>query len=449
MSKDRHLQPDMIEELPGNGLASREAALGILSQILGSKKMLDAVLEHDDMFLSLAPRDRAFVRMMVTTVLRRKGQMDDLIARAMDKGDTPRPDQLKWILYLGITQLMFMDVAPHAAIDTSVTLMTSQNMEGRKGFVNAILRRIQSEGRKWIEGQDIAALNMPPWLYQSWVASYGVVRAKDMALASLEEAPLDISLKDAKDLELWASLLAAEKLPTGTLRRKNAGYVTDLQGFDKGEWWVQDASSALPAMLFGDLSGQTVLDLCAAPGGKTMQLAAQGAKVVAVDRSATRMSLLNENIKRVGFEDRVETVIEDGAGWHPKESFTHILVDAPCTATGTIRRHPDLLHLKNEKDQVGLISIQDRLLNNAARILQVGGILIYCTCSLQKEEGEQQIERFLLEHRNFIPMPIRKEELGNLDGVVKAEGYVRILPHYLKELGGMDGFFISRIKRVS
>lgn len=440
---------DSFEETSSDGLAARMVALNVLSQILGSKKMLDAVLDHDAAFKGLPVRDRAFVRMMVSTVLRRKGQMDDLIARAMERGDTPRPEQLKWILYLGVAQLMFMDVPSHAAVDTSVELTSQADMDGRKGFVNAVLRKISASGKKWIEDQDVAALNLPAWLYQSWITSYGVVRAKDIALACLEEAALDITLKHAKDADFWASLLAAEKLPTDSLRRKSGGHVGDLQGFDKGEWWIQDASSALPVKLLGDVGGKTVLDLCAAPGGKTMQLAAAGAQVLALDRSASRMTLLNDNLKRVGLQGKVTTVIEDGAGWAPKQAFTHILIDAPCTATGTLRRHPDLMHLKNEKDQAGLESIQTRLLENAARLLAVGGTLVYCTCSLQTGEGERQIERFLLDHRNFTRVPVLKEEIGNVDGIINGDGDVRVFPYALKEQGGMDGFFISRLQRLS
>lgn len=448
MTSQTEMQPDMIEEVSGDGMQPRAVALSIIAQVLGQKKMLDSVLDHDKGFLSLLPRERAFVRMLVSTVLRRKGQIDELIARAMNKGETPKPDQLKWILYIGVTQLLFMQVADHAAVDTSVTLMTQNDMEGRKGFVNAILRRIAGDGRAWVAGQDEASSNIPDWLYQSWIKSYGVVRAKDIALASLEEAYFDITVKNPADADLWASLLACEKLPTGTLRRRSAGAVSELQGFDRGEWWVQDASSALPATLMGDIAGKTVLDLCAAPGGKTMQLAARGAKVVALDRSASRMSVLSENLARVNLTGQVDVVIEDGAAWAPKQKFTHILLDAPCTATGTLRRHPDLLHLKNEKDQAGLENIQDRLLKNAASLLEMGGTLIYCTCSLQKGEGEHHIERFLIANRDFTRIPVRKEEFYGLEGVINADGDVRVFPYHLKEQGGMDGFFISRMQKI-
>lgn len=440
-------QPDLLEELPGDGLPARIAALKILEQVLGRKVMLDSVLEREKTFLDLPARDRAFVRMMVATVLRRKGQMDDLIARSTNKGEAPRPESLRWVLYLGIAQILFMDVANHAAVDISVTLASQNGLEGKKGFVNAILRRMTADGGAWLAKQDAAALNIPDWLYLQWINDYGAVRAKEIALACLDEAALDISVKDESERDEWARKLSSFVLPTGSLRREG-GFVPSLPGFEDGAWWIQDASSALPVRMLGDVKDTTVLDLCAAPGGKTAQLAAAGAKVVALDRSAARMAILQENTKRLGLSDRVQTIIEDGSVWAPKQKFTHILLDAPCTATGTIRRHPDLLTLKNPKDQDGLTSIQERLLANAATLLENGGVIVYCTCSLQKDEGERQIDRFLESHADFRRVPIRKEEFGGIDGLVNAEGEVRVLPQALKEQGGMDGFFISRIQKV-
>ena len=441
-------QPDLLEDASYDGMTSRVVALHILSQVLGQKKMLDAVLDHDKNFNGLTQRDRGMVRMMVSTILRRKGQLDDLIGRALNKGEIPRPDTLKWILYIGICQILFMDVANHAAVDTSVNLATRHNMDSKKGFVNAILRRITGEGKSWVAAQDPASLNIPTWIYKQWVDDYGDVRAKDIALSSLTEAALDITVKQRGTKNELAEKLDAIILPTGSLRRPHGGHVTDFSGFHDGTWWVQDASSSIPANLFGDIDGKTVLDLCAAPGGKTMQLAAQGANVVALDRSASRMKTLSENLTRVGLETRVKTVVEDGSVWNPKDKFDFILLDAPCTATGTIRRHPDLLCLKDEKDQAGLENIQTKLLANIPNLLNVGGVLMYCTCSLQKAEGEVQIENFLNTHTNFGRAPIRREEFGNVEGMVNANGEVRILPYHLKDAGGMDGFFIARLKRL-
>jgi len=440
-------QEDLLDGSSGDGLAARRAALRALEKILGQKKMLDTVLAEEKYFADLPARDRPFVRMMISTVLRRKGQLDDLIARALDK-EAPRPEALKYILYLGTAQILFMDVGNHAAVDTSVNLTAEAGMESKKGFINAILRRMTNEGRYWLDSQDAAALNIPSWLYQQWIASYGIVRAKDIANALLAQAPLDITIKQSLDAEKTRIDLAARKLTTGSLRREEGGLVEELPGFADGDWWIQDASSALPVKLMGDLCGKTVLDMCAAPGGKTMQIADAGAKVIALDRNANRMKDLRANLARMKFESSVDCVIEDGAEWKPRQNFSHILVDAPCTATGTARRHPDLLFLKTEKDQNSLIATQERLLNNAAKILEAGGMLVYCTCSLQKAEGEEQVEKFLKTHPDFKRAPVRREELGNLDGFVNSEGDVRVLPYLLKDEGGMDGFFISRLQKA-
>ena len=438
-------QMDLLTDVPTDGVAPRAAALSLLTHVLGQKKMLDSALEMDSLFAALPPRDRALARMIVSTVLRRKGQIDDLIARAVQK-EPPRPDVLRRVLYIGIAQILFMDIPDHAAVDTAVTLAAQNGMEGQKGFVNAILRRMTMEGRDWMDAQDAAALNMPGWLYTQLVADYGIVRARDIAEASMKEAPLDITV--AGDAKTWAEKLDAKILPTQSLRRASGGCLRDLPGFEEGAWWVQDASSALPVRLMGDIAGKKILDLCAAPGGKTMQFAAAGAHVTALDRSASRMAQLKENLNRTGLERNVRTVIEDGSVWSPKEAFDIVLLDAPCTATGTIRRHPDLLHLKGEKDQAGLTGIQERLLANAARLVKNCGFLFYCTCSLQKAEGERQAQKFLLAHQDYRRIPARREEFGNIDGFVNGDGDVRVLPTLLKEEGGMDGFFICRMQKL-
>jgi len=446
MTQD-HAQLDFLTDAVMDGLGTRVCALEILSKVLGQKKMLESVLESEKIFLSFDTRDRAFVRMMVATVLRRKGQMDDLIARYLEKGQSPHPENLRWILYLGIAQIIFMDVPDHAAVDTAVTLTSKCGLDGKKGFVNALLRRIAREGKPWVDSQDAAQRNIPPWLYQQWIAGYGVARAKQIGLACLTEAPLDITLKDPQTINDWAEKLKANPLSTGSLRRDSGGSVTALPGFDEGAWWVQDAASAIPVKLFGNVAGKTVLDLCAAPGGKTAQLAAAGARVVAVDRSAERMAVLKNNLARLNLLDTVETIIQDGTDYKPRHQFTHILLDAPCSATGTIRRHPDLLHLKTEKDQIGLMGIQDRLLAHAYTLLAPGGMLIYGNCSLQKSEGEIMIDRFLKLHRDMKRMRIRAEEVSGVSEALTPEGDLRFLPSHLSDLGGIDGFYVSRIHK--
>lgn len=436
------LQPDLLGDLPSDGVASRAAALAILAQVLGQKKMLDSVLERENSFTRLPPRDRGFVRMLVATVLRRRGQLDDLLLQASDKGELPRPEQLKWILYIGIAQILFMDVADHAAVNTSVDLAASEGMEGKKGFVNAILRRMTGEGRDWLKAQDAAALNIPEWIYTQWINGYGAMKAKEIAENSLNEAALDVTIKNTKEESLWAGALDAGVLPTGSLRRTSGGHVTDLPGYNDGAWWIQDASSALPAKLFGDITGKTVLDLCAAPGGKTAQLAALGANVVAADRSAARMAILRENLRRLKLDGQVQTMIEDGSVWKPREKFDAILLDAPCSATGTIRRHPDLPLVKKPADLAPLVELQAALLDRALGFLKPGGRLVYCTCSLLPDEGESQIEAALARHPGLIAetpaLPL---------GRATPEGGWRTLPH--DHEAGIDGFYMARLRRAA
>lgn len=429
------------------GMDARRVALEILRNVLDRKQALDHVLESDDGFKSLAQRDRAFCRMLVSTVIRRLGQIDDLIEKAEDRPGT-KPPVLQHILRLGVTQIMFMAVPDHAAVDTSVRLAEEAQMERQKAFVNAILRTIIRSAPAWLSRQDEARLNTPEWLLKIWIEDYGLGPAAEIAAANLSEAPLDITIKDLSSKNYWAAQFKATELLSGTLRKTTGGRVQDMEGFAEGHWWVQDASAAMPAKLFGKIEGQSVIDLCAAPGGKSIQMAAMGAYVVAIDRSVNRLKRLEENAKRLGFEDKIEIIAADAAGWKPAQPAPYILLDAPCSATGTIRRHPDVPHLKSERDIAQLCDLQTRLLANAFEMLSVGGILVYCTCSLQKAEGEAQIAKFLAAHPKAARLPIQAEELGGYNESLTEDGDLRILPFHQAALGGMDGFYIARITKV-
>lgn len=431
------------------GLAARKAALALLVQVLERGQPLDHILEREASFMALPARDRAFVRMLVATAMRRKGQMDDLIVRAASHGEMVEPATLRLILYIGITQLLFMDVPDHAAVDLSVRLAEGAGLVRQKGFVNAILRRMTGAGREWLKAQgDGAMLNVPDWIRLAWEQDYGADVAAEIARASLAEASLDITVKNPAETALWEGALSASALPTGTLRRTAGGDVRDFPGYMDGAWWVQDAAAALPALLFGDVAGKTVVDLCAAPGGKTAQLAACGARVIAVDRSAARMRTLAQNMDRLKLADRVDTVVADGTAWRPGTPVDAVLLDAPCTATGTVRRHPDVLHLKGPDDVRRLADLQARLLDNVAEMLGAGGVLVYCTCSLQKAEGEEQIAAFLERHPDFIRKSITPDETGGVEAFISPEGDLRILPFMLAAHGGMDGFYAARLCRT-
>ena len=436
-----------------NGLYTRQVAYKLLVEVLGKKAPLDQTLARHKDFNILEGRERNLARMIVATVLRRKGQMDALIEKAQDKKQELRPSTIYYLLYVGIAQLLFMDVPDHAAVDVTVRLTEAEKMDRQKGLINALLRRIGREGKGWLANMDAVQTNIPQWLLEQWVKDYGLTEAAKIAGASLTEAKTDITLKEYKESKKshWAETLDGTMLPTGSLRRHGGGSVIDLEGFNDGAWWVQDASAAIPAKLFGDINGKTVIDLCAAPGGKTSQLAAQGAQVIALDRSSKRMERLTENMVRMGFKQSVEVAIGDGAIWLPPEPVDAVLLDAPCSATGTLRRHPDVMHLKSGHDVSRLGDLQTRLLDNAVKMIKPDGTIIYCTCSLQKSEGEQQVDQFLANNEGFARKPITADEVGGLSEMITKDGDLRILPHYLAELGdlgGMDGFYDSRLVKT-
>lgn len=435
-----------------DGMAARLAALGLLADVLQRRRALDHALEASGAFKALPVRDRAFTRMLVSTVLRRMGQIDDLIARAAERKDAPRNLALQNILRLGAAQILFMEVPDHAAVDTAVRLAAGQGMERQKAFVNGMLRTIARTGAAMAARQDEGRLNTPEWLLKTWIADYGLRAAAEIAKANLNEAPLDITLKDPSSARYWAGSFGAVELMPGTLRRMAGGAVQEMEGFEDGRWWVQDASAALPARLLGDVRGQSVVDLCAAPGGKTMQLAAAGARVIALDRSAGRLRRLEQNLRRVGLSENVETLCADAATWRPPSSVSpsvpYILLDAPCSATGTMRRHPDVAHLKFPKDVSGLLNAQAAILENAFDMLMPGGVLVYCTCSLQKAEGEGQIEQLLGLRPEARRLPVHAAEAGLYAESLTPEGDMRIMPFHMAAAGGMDGFFIARITKA-
>ena len=430
-------------------LAARKCALELLSNVLDRKNALDVTLDNSNDFATLPQRERSFTRMLLTTTLRRLGQIDDLIAFAQDDPDKLKTPVIRNILRLGITQLFFMNVPDHASVDTSVRLAEDMGMERQKGFINAILRKLGREGEERLKKQDAARLNTPEWLLKIWIEDYGMKEAAQIAEAHMNEAPLDFTIKNIDDRPYWGNTLQAAELSTGTLRRMSGGNIREMEGFEDGKWWIQDASAALPAHLLGDIKDQLVVDMCAAPGGKTLQLASMGAQVIALDRSAKRLKRLEENLDRMQLHEKVKIEIADASVWTSPEPLQRILVDAPCSATGTIRRHPDTGYLKSPKDITSLTSVQERLLNHAASLLGVGGLLIYCTCSLQKIEGEQQIEKFLKTHPEFQRVPIAPHEIGDYEELINDNGDLRILPYHLNSQGGMDGFFISRLTRVN
>ncbi len=419
----------------------RRLALDVLGRVFGDQRPFDEAFAGHSKLDSLETRDRAFARLLITTVLRRRGQIDEALDRYLKKAPDPK---VRNILRLGAAQLMFLKTPAHAAVGETVALA-----EGRAsyaaGLVNAVLRRLGNELAGIEKRQDAPRLNLPDWLWESWTEAYGEDVTRRIAEAQLGEPPLDITMKG--DPKPWIKALEGELIGEQSIRRLAGGQIEALPGYDSGKWWVQDIAATLPARLLGPLKGRHVVDLCAAPGGKTAQLAAAGAKVTSIEASEKRAERLRENLARLELD--AEVIVADALEWRAPEPAVLALLDAPCTATGTIRRHPDVAWQKTSGDVVRMAELQAKLIRTTIDMLVPGGILIYAVCSLQPEEGEGLIEKVLADGLPLARIPIAAEELFGLPVDITAKGEVRTLPCHLADQGGMDGFFIARLQRVS
>ena len=396
---------------------TRTAALALLTAVLQSRRPLEEAL---DGLPPMEPRDRAAGHRIAATVLRRMGSLDAVLEPWLKREPPP---EVRHALRIGAAELLLLGTPPHAAVSDCVALVPRPFA----GLVNAVLRRVSEAGVAALEGLDAPRLDTPSWLWTAWHATHGTaVRA--IALAHAQEAALDLSLKPGATLE------GAIMLPNGTARMPAGTRITEIPGFAEGRFWAQDAAAALPVRLLAPQPGERVLDLCAAPGGKTAQLAAAGAQVVAVERERKRAERLHENLTRLGLP--ADIVIADALRWDPGTQFDAVLLDAPCTATGTIRRHPDVVHLKKLQDVERQAEQQRALLAAARRWVRPGGRLVFATCSLQGEEGESHFPDGL--------DPIRPEEVPGLEGAITPQGALRTRPDMWAEQGGMDGFFIAR-----
>lgn len=433
-----------------SGYAARELVVECLAAVLDRGRPLDdafeaAVVLHGN---DLPARDRAFARLIVMTVLRRKGELDAVLDAFLEKPLPANGGRIRPILLSAAAQLLFLDTPPHAAISLAVDQCRDTTKTQRfAGLTNAVLRRVSTTGKDVLAGVDAVTANIPARLLENWQQAYGADTARAIAEASLAEAALDLSIKS--DAPAWAEKLGGVLLPTSTVRLARAGRVEDLPGYAEGAWWVQDAAAALPSRLLGDVRGRDVADLCAAPGGKTAELAAAGARVTAVDASAIRLRRLSENLARLQLD--AEIVEADATAWDPGRQFDAVLLDAPCSATGTIRRHPDILRLKRKDDTSERVALQRRLIANAARLVKPGGILVYGTCSLEPEEGAKIVDRFLASAEDMERVPLTPGE-GGIDGAwLTAEGDLRTLPCHLPNqdpaLAGLDGFFAARLRK--
>ena len=434
------------------GLASRQVAARLLSAVVDARTSLDGLTDpsggHPG-YRGLEPRDQALVRAILATSLRFRGTIEGLVSGAIER---PLPEgavSLRHLLHVGAAQILFLDVPDSAAVDLAVAAANEDPRNKRfAGLVNAVLRRIAREvsERPHVPADPMA--DMVPWLRERLTAAYGEARAQAIARAHLSPAPVDLSMK--ADPAGWAERLGGRALSTGTVRLDRLdGPVTALPGFETGEWWVQDAAAAIPARLLSDIAGRRVADLCAAPGGKTAQLAAAGARVTAFDISASRLKRLNGNLQRLGLE--VETRLGDIREIAP-EPFDAVLLDAPCSSTGTIRRHPDVGWTKSAEEVEKLARVQTGLLDRAAEFVAPGGRLVFSNCSLDPAEGEAVVEAFLASRPEFSREPVAPHELPGLETAIDANGDVRTTPDM--EFGaaegavpGLDGFFAARLRR--
>jgi 16S rRNA (cytosine967-C5)-methyltransferase len=370
-------------------------------------------------------------------VLRHLGVIDRALAPKLQREP---PERIRTLLRLGMAQLFWMDVPDHAAVSTTVAIADRlKPTRSFKGLVNAILRGLQRDGKPADDPEALA----PSWLFARWQAAFGDAGARAIAAAIANEPDTDLTSKDPADTEALAALLEGTVLPGGSIRTARRGDLAEWPAFAEGRWWVQDAGAAIPARLLNIQPGQTALDLCAAPGGKTLQLAAAGVSVVAIDRSPDRLKRVSENLARMNLT--AEVVAADARTWADKRTFDAVLLDAPCSATGTFRRHPDVLWAAAPGDIASLAGVQIRMLDSAAGRVKPGGRLVYCVCSLEPEEGEAQIRGFLARHPDFSLEPVAAGEGGAPADSVSPEGWLRILPHHLE--GGIDGFFAARMIR--
>ena len=407
---------------------TRLAAFDLLSAVLDRRRSLDDAIAA---LPAMDARDRAAGHRLAAAVLRRAGTLDAVLEPRLRKAP---PDPVRHILRLGAAALLLLDTPPHAAVATAVGLARARGLAPFTGLVNAVLRKVAAEGKATLEGLDAPRLDTPPWLWASWGRD-----ARAIAEAHQHEAPLDLTLAAHADPPP-----GGEALPTGSWRYPAGTRVADLPGFAEGKFWVQDAAAALPARLLDAEPGERVADLCAAPGGKAAQLAATGAQVTAVERDPARIGRLRENLDRLRLS--ADIVAADATTWHPPMPQDAVLLDAPCSATGTIRRHPEVLHLRRPRDIAAMAEQQDRLLDAACGMLRVGGRLVYAVCSLQAEEGPARIAAALTR----LPLrtePIGAEEVG-LAEALTPQGWLRTTPALWPGQGGMDGFFVARMVRT-
>lgn len=441
---------DADADIPG--LAARKAASRLLAAVIDAKTSLDGLTDHDNghpQFRALDMRDRALVRAILTTALRFRGTIQALISARLDRPLPANAHALSHILHVAAAQILFLDVPDSAAVDIAVTQAKSDPRTVRfAGMVNAVLREITRRKERALPAALAQTSDTPEWFESRLVAAYGEEHAAAIRAAHRIEAPIDLTVKS--EPAEWAEKLGGIVLPNGSVRLTSIdGPIASLPGFEEGEWWVQDAAAAIPAQMFGDLSGKRVADLCAAPGGKTAQLVHAGGHVTALELSPNRAKRLRANLSRLQLE--AEIVVGDLMDYAPDVLFDAVLLDAPCSSTGTVRRHPDVLWTKGPQDVAKLASVQARMLAQAVKLLKPGGILVFSNCSLDPEEGEALYSAFLASNPEIAPLPIVPAELPFAAPYLTEHGAIRTTPAGMDmgspEASGLDGFYAARMLR--
>ncbi len=463
------------------GFDARQIAATLIGRVVDDRRSLEVLTDEAQ---GLAPmraldaRDRALARAIAVTALRHRGEIERALARMVDRKPPQKARHLLHTLHAAAAQILYMDVPDSAAVDLAVTAISQDNRTTRfAAMANAVLRRLAREKDQLHLPRDAATV-FPPWLAAELRRDHGRENADAIARAVLDEPVIDITpsprLSGDEVMEL-ARAMNATVLPTGSLRLASDVAVRDLPGYLDGTWWVQDAASALPVRLLGDVAGKRVADLCAAPGGKTAQLASLGAHVTAVDISPPRLGRLHENLQRLKLE--ATTVAADILEWEPEEKFDAVLLDAPCSSTGTIRRHPDVMWTKTPQDVEALAILQMKLIRKAAGFVKPGGTLVYANCSMLKREGENLLAAIQRAPEGLVHKPLRKGEIAGAENLVNGQGALRTLPfhmpapqasgnqapqasgnqaphdtaheakqHEKSSTGGMDGFFACRFE---
>ncbi|MBP1847155.1 16S rRNA (cytosine967-C5)-methyltransferase [Rhizobium petrolearium] len=439
------------EGLPKPGLEVRATAAKLLAAVVDKKISLDGMLDPvhgNPTYRALNDADRALTRAILTSALRHLPRIEAAIASLIDNPLPEGARALHHVLVAAAAQILYLDVPPHAAVDLAVEQANRDPRNRRFAkLVNAVLRRMVRE-REEMLSQIAEVSPVPPWFRERLVVAYGDAEAERIAEAQLVPAAIDLTVKS--DPEAWAEKLGGKVLPTGSVRLAAfQGAVSALDGFEEGAWWVQDAAASIPARLFGDLKGKKVVDLCAAPGGKTAQLVLAGAHVMAVEQSANRLVRLEENLKRLGL--KADLVGGDLFDFRPEEPLDGVLLDAPCSSTGTTRRHPDVLWTKGPEDVAKLAALQERMLRHAVTLVEPGGIIVFSNCSLDPYEGEELVARVLGDHPDLQRLPVDPRDWPGLGEAISPLGEFRTTPAMLPGdenfAGGMDGFFASVLQR--